>query len=350
MRTPHRVDVWEYHQRLSCIHGAGLTLLIEQRDDACTQQHTDESADVEDTSHMQTAQARPNSCHVARYLQGWFSAEGEVTLWIHCRPEVTAQVFPASCHFDRPDTARKQCEVYWDTCQRTSPLQIVPVDPPPVFLFVARPHMIIVGDLRQDDYPILVQTHRNGQTNLLSIPVPGQFPPVDVAALFRLALPQHECASETFCYAVHERVRYMYRHDIPVQRGAFVLLYEHIQHLEATPPTSCGGSSSISDTSDETWTEVYERPAPAEEDEDFNLMQRPYQEPPIDQQTTDLTSEATQPSSASADVTHEGRNDWGRNPRNTDFDWILGWVRIRQYLAEYCRADHWSSSSTWKMT
>ena len=312
MRTPHRVDVWEYHQRLSCLHGAGLTLLIEQLDATCTQHRTDARVDVEDTSHMQMGRIRPHPCHVTRYLQGWFQTEGEVTLWIHCRPDVTTQMFPASCSFDRPDTARKQCEMYWDACHGAASLQIIPVDPPPVFLFVARPHMIVVVDMRQDDYPILVQTHRNGQTNLLSILVPGQFPPVDVAALFHLALPQHECASDTFCYAVHEQVRYMYRHDIPVQRGAFYLLFEHTQNLEATPPTSCGESSPSSDVYDEIWTEVYERTAPTEGDDMFSLMQRPYPGPPTDQQTADLTSEATQPSSASADVTHEGQNDWGR--------------------------------------
>lgn len=78
---------------------------------------------------------------------------------------------------------------------------------------------------------------------------------------------------------------------------------------------------------------------PAYSTDELFLMQRPQDGSEAESASIDDTSEPTQPTSISADASFGPHNGWVINTRNTDFDWISVWTRVKQYLAEYCRAD-----------
>ncbi|CAK9093052.1 RNase H domain-containing protein [Durusdinium trenchii] len=98
-----------------------------------------------------------------------------------------------------------------------------------------------------------------GRMNLLSILLPQRFPPTSVAFLFELASPQNECEDGAECYLYHERRRFDYHHDIVLQEGAFVRIYEWRYRDAGSATTSCGSGSD--DSFDLTWTPEYHRMA-----------------------------------------------------------------------------------------
>lgn len=112
------------------------------------------------TSMMQGATTLPTP--LTLYLRGWNVAQGAATFWVHCRADVMAQQYSAICSFDRPSRAEEQCESLWQHCRPWQELNIVPVDPPPVFMVLPRPHVMVIGSAFAGDVPILCQVHERG--------------------------------------------------------------------------------------------------------------------------------------------------------------------------------------------
>lgn len=164
---------------------------------------------------------------------------------MHSLPANVVQEFPSACEFDKVETFFVQCAEYW-TMVPSARLSFVPIDPPPIFLQLPRPHILVISGLTATDCPFLCQVFSQGRSNLVSVVLPEPFPPTDVATLFAVAMPQHECIHAAPCYARYRTDRYMYRHDIELHRGAFVQLYEFIDDTES--------DTTVCETNDEIWT------------------------------------------------------------------------------------------------
>ena len=191
---------------------------------------------------------------VLSYLRGWFQGSGMVTIWVHSLPDNVVQEYPSVCEFDRVEASFAQCAESW-VMVHAARLTFVPIDPPPIFLQLPRPHILVVGGLTDTDCPFLCQVFAQGRSNLVSVVLPEPFPPTDVATLFAVAVPQHDCAYAALCYARYRAIRYMFRHDIELHRGAFVQLYELTDDIDSDI-TECEDGNDIyttdeSDSGDE---------------------------------------------------------------------------------------------------
>ena len=60
------------------------------------------------------------------------------------------------------------------------------------------------------------------------------------------------------CYAVYRGERYMYRHDIDIQLGAFVKLYKFIDEEARSDSIGCGTTSDLwTEGSSVSWSEYF---------------------------------------------------------------------------------------------
>ena len=184
---------------------------------------------------------------VLAYLKGWFRDAGEVTLWLHDSSEEIIQNHPARCTFEHVSTFFAQCAVYWNHIARGR-LTFVPIDPPPILLVMPRPHMIVIRDKLANDRPFLCQVYSQGHTDLASVVLEVLHPRVEVAALFSIAVPQHECDRRALCYAMIGQTRYMFRQEVPLTEGSFVKLFEFTDEEAISDSTDCNAGG-------ELWTE-----------------------------------------------------------------------------------------------
>ena len=184
---------------------------------------------------------------VLSYLKGWFREAGEVTLWLHDSSEEIIQNYPARCAFEHVNTFFTQCAAYWTHVARGM-MAFVPVDPPPILMVLPRPHLIVVRDKLANDRPFLCQVFSQGHSNLVSVALLVLHPAVEVAALFAIVVPQHECDRRALCYAMIGQVRYMFRQAVPLVEGSFVKLFEFMEDEDNPNSTDCNSEV-------ELWTE-----------------------------------------------------------------------------------------------
>lgn len=193
-----------------------------------------------------------------RYMRQFAVRTTTVSIWVHDLESPIVQLFQSICELSLLQEARQQCEQYWTERGMPAESRVTVVEPAPVFIALPRPH-VIVSHPTNSDTPILCQVVEEGRMNLLSILLPQRFPPTSVAFLFELASPQNECEDGAECYLYHERRRFDYHHDIVLQEGAFVRIYEWRYRDAGSATTSCGSGSD--DSFDLTWTPEYHRMA-----------------------------------------------------------------------------------------
>ncbi|CAK8993000.1 unnamed protein product, partial [Durusdinium trenchii] len=239
---------WNLFDIIEEPHATSFKLLFRNHGrEALCQRSVPEAQPADLTSLMQGAANPPTP--LTLYLRGWSHAKGAATFWVHCRADVMVQQYSAICSFDWPSLADEQCESLWQHCRPWQELNVVPVDPPPVFLVLPRPHVLIIGSPIGGDLPILCQVHERGRHNLVSVLVPYRSPDIAVATLFHLAIPQHDCEFGSQCYVVHDDERFLYRHELRLHQGAFLKLYE-VARTESDYDPTCSGDSEDNQLSD----------------------------------------------------------------------------------------------------
>ena len=239
---------WNLFDIIEEPHATSFKLLFRNHGrEALCQRSVPEAQPDDMTSLMQGAANSPTP--LTLYLRGWSHAKGAATFWVHCRADVMVQQYSAICSFDWPSLADEQCESLWQHCRPWQELNVVPVDPPPVFLVLPRPHVLIIGSPIGGDLPILCQVHERGRHNLVSVLVPYRSPDIAVATLFHLVIPQHDCEFGSQCYVVHDDERFLYRHELRLHKGAFLKLYE-VARAESDYDTTCSGDLEDNQLSD----------------------------------------------------------------------------------------------------
>ena len=167
------------------------------------------------------------------YVSDWFSEEGTVTIWLLQEEEVLLQEHPCICTFRISHEVQEQCRYCWVTGTTSTAVELVPVQPPPVFLVLPRPHVLAV-QRRVRMTPVLCQVFTDGRSNLVAILVTVNGHLANTAEIFRLANPQHDCVYGADCYILQERSRYDFGQLLDIRAGAFVKLYEWERHDSST--------------------------------------------------------------------------------------------------------------------
>ena len=213
---------WEMYEVVDQAHGAFLSLHFESgTTDLCDEGQGDSTSLVQ----LSNLPSRSRTA-LHRYVEQWFHAEGEAQFWIHSGPDVLVQDHPVYCTFNVGAEVYDQCAELWLLLE--GPVLIAPVIPPPVFLVLPRPHILVAGALRPTQVLLLIQTFLNGRSkNLLSLLIDQLHPPTDVCRVFELADPQNDCQFGSRCHAVYQDSIYQYYHDIDLHEGTFVKLYEN---------------------------------------------------------------------------------------------------------------------------
>ena len=234
--------VWEYEDFVEEKHASAFQLHLRG------QPRKHHRVGPQSCSFMQLGSViSPPPSVLHQYARQWFRTEGMIAIWIHPQDSLV-QEHSTICGFSALSDVYDQCETIWKDFGLMEPLQIVPIEPPPVFLVIPRPHVVVVGADLEGHLPVLRQVFLGRRMNLVSILLEGRYPPIGVVALFQLASPQHDCNYGAICYATYQDQRYQYYHDIPVVGGTFVKLHEFPHETE--PSTTC---DSVSPASSATW-------------------------------------------------------------------------------------------------
>ena len=182
-----------------------------------------------------------------RYVSDWFSEEGTVTIWLLHEDEIFLQEHPCICPFRVSQEVQDQCQHCWLPGSVRIDVELVLVQPPPVFLVLPRPHVLAV-QRRVRMTPVLCQVFTEGRSNLVAILVTVNGQMASAEEIFRMANPQHDCVYGAYCYILKERSRYDYGQPLEIRDGAFVKLYELERHDSSTncPDTQSNPASSSS--------------------------------------------------------------------------------------------------------
>ena len=241
-------QVWEMDDLVEEKHASAFQLHL--RGQPCRRQ----PSGIRGSSFMQRGFVRRVSQSVLnRYASQWFSAAEIITFWIH-PANCIVQEHSAMCDFRTDSDVFEQCASLWKDIGLREYVQVSPIEPPPIFMVIPRPHVIIWEGSIDDNIPILCQVFFGRRTNLVSILLEGRYPPIGVASLFLLASPQNDCDHDAICYAVYHNERYQYYHDIPIAGGTFVKLYEFPQESDSS---TVSGSCSTATSADITWQEDF---------------------------------------------------------------------------------------------
>ena len=279
--------VWSLDQVLDAPHASSLQLIIEpireenatshpcqllQREDSLVQSENVGQGDNTATPSTMGQEHRPEDEDVVEFMQQssqmfrsalhqYFRqfASGTVSgiFWIHSEPADLAQQHPSPCAVDLQREALWQCKALWEHVDADS-RQIVVVDPPPVFLMLPRPHVIVHAASPEYYVPILCHVSVDGRYNTVSVLLSVRYPPTSVAAVFELAEPQHNCEVNAECYLYYFDRKYAYRHDIQVEKGAFLRLYEWSQNDDSSSTTCDFGPSIATSPTEGTYDEFPE--------------------------------------------------------------------------------------------
>ncbi|CAK9030208.1 unnamed protein product [Durusdinium trenchii] len=238
--TTFQVKVWQLHEIVDERHGTSFELRFHDKKEA-------EICTPEETALMQQPASDPRAVRsIGQYLRFWNFVDREFTVWYHGNHDIKVQEHPWVLDSVSRLALRRQLQ----EMQIGDEDDVVPVNPPPVFVAVGRPHVLIIGGGKATKIPILCQTFYERRVNLMSILIDGSYPPLSIAAIFETAHPAHECEDSQRCYAVYENRMIPYYADVDLQEGAFIKLYRRDADDEE-PSTECpSDASEVSDDSE----------------------------------------------------------------------------------------------------
>lgn len=248
--------VWNLFDVIEEPHATSFKLLFRsygKADSCATPTYTDDTGDMVSMMQMATS----HSTVLIQYVRGWTFAKGSVTFWIHCSVNSMLQRFSAICGFDRPMQIEDQCASFWQHCGPRQHLTMIPVDPPPVFLVLPRPHVLVIGDVVEDPLPVLCQVHERGRHDLVSVLLSTTSLSVNVAHLFDLVLSHHECEFGSYCHLVYMDDRFLYGEEVQLHRGAFVKIYETARDDYDRETTCDGAFEDDAESAALSWTDEY---------------------------------------------------------------------------------------------
>lgn len=234
---------WELHQVVDQRHATTFRLEIRR-----ALQEKECKTEVDRVSMMQTARPSIGQIRLLQeYLWQWYRTEGSATFWVHNRDQQGRQEHPTPVGFDMMGDISAQLDEALDLSGQN--FRLILVDPPPVLLFLPRPH-VIVSTYRGQQVAFLCQTNMNGRRNLMSLQFDLQYPPLGVATVFDVAMPGHPCEEGAQCYVLSENRRWQYHHDIEPHEGRFYRLFvwTRDEDSESTcTPLSVGSEASLDD-------------------------------------------------------------------------------------------------------
>ena len=234
---------WNLHDVIEEPHATSFKLIFrDYPQEECTGSHASYEIHVDQTSLMQRI-AEPSQA-LRRYIMQFFRSSGTLTFWVHHDSEHIVQQHSMICSFTHVDEVNQQCSDIWSQEGRIERFELVPIEPAPIFIAIPRPHVLVVGGGLNDKVPVLCRVRELGRYNLLSFLVSYQFPPVGVASIFQIAIPQNDCEHRTLCSALYEGERYMFHHDIQLHRGGYVQLFEDERATDVSD-TTCGEGTSF---------------------------------------------------------------------------------------------------------
>ena len=238
--TTFQVKVWQLHEIVDERHGTSFELRFHDKKEA-------EICTPEETALMQQPASDPRAVRsIGQYLRFWNFVDREFTVWYHGNHDIKVQEHPWVLDSVSRLALRRQLQ----EMQIGDEDDVVPVNPPPVFVAVGRPHVLIIGGGKATKIPIQCQTFYERRVNLMSILIDGSYPPLSIAAIFETAHPAHECEDSQRCYAVYENRMIPYYADVDLQEGAFIKLYRRDADDEE-PSTECpSDASEVSDDSE----------------------------------------------------------------------------------------------------
>lgn len=118
-------------------------------------------------------------------------------------------------------------------------------------IVLPRPHAIVVPRVSQAVEAYLCQVRVDERSNLLSLIVASQYPPISVATIFALAVPDNDCERSSKCVLIYVRRQFEYHHDLNAPSGSFLKLFEWTRHDPASSSTSCGDSDALNESCSE---------------------------------------------------------------------------------------------------
>ena len=216
---------------------------------AIVQDHRHEDEDMADFM-QRNGQILRSALH--QYFRQFATRAVSGIFWIHPGPDDIVQQHPSPCAVDLQQEALWQCKTMWENTDADK-RQIVVIDPPPVFLALPRPHVIVHVAPPEYYIPVLCHVSVNGRYNTVSVLLPVRYPPTSVATVFELAEPQHNCEADSECYLYYLDRKYAYRHDLQVEKGAFLRLYEWSQPGDSSSTMCNSDSPSVSSSTEDSY-------------------------------------------------------------------------------------------------
>ena len=360
---------WTLPDVVNAKHGSGLVLWMHPKghQTAALRECTAFDEPGQDSLSLMQISRGPQRL-LSEYVRDFTLGNLDTTWWIHDVYNELVQVHPDICHLNVHRDVEFQCREIWIQKGLPEHCRITPIDPPPIFIALPRPHLVVTATFAPFEIPILCHVTVDGHTNLLSLIIDMQYPPIGVAAIFALAVPQNDC-QQSECYLIHETRKYEYWHDIELAAGAFVRISEWRREMSDDGSTMCASSSSPS--LDDSWSmeyttdtllDTYDVPESSNEDphlqdrdntatlgvdsdagDMLSFMQRTLHDTARTEQGTSSIPGESSASNSEMDRTAAG-SSYGSLPPpmtagvNHDFDWITTWGRVRSHITLYARA------------
>lgn len=243
---------WNYFDVIEEPHASHFQFLFSPIQRVCAHDQEDEVA-----AFMQRSvrQAMVDST-LKTYIRQFTSSRLEVTFWLHSQGFDEVQPHPSRCDLQLQADVDSSAQECWVLGGLPALSRVTPVDPAPVLLVLPRPHVIVSSTFDPFEIPVLCKLIQDGRMNLVSTLINGRYPPIGVSAIFELTLPANLCQVDSECYVLYGAERFEYWHDIPLQPGAFICLYEWRQQQSEDGSTECSSCSSDFDT--HTWIDGFD--------------------------------------------------------------------------------------------
>ena len=140
--------VWEYEDPVEEKHASAFQLHLRG------QPRKHHRVGTQSCSFMQLGSVvRTSPPRLHQYAQQWFRTDGMITIWIHPQ-SILMQEHSTICGFRALSDIHDQCEIIWKDLGLMEPLQVVPIEPPPVFLVIPRPHVVVFGADLEGHLPV----------------------------------------------------------------------------------------------------------------------------------------------------------------------------------------------------
>lgn len=247
---------WMLNDVVNVRHGSGLVLWMTPREQNIKPADGTEGAHSICADGMSLMQLPRAPQRLLRdYVRDFSLGDLDTTWWIHDMSNELVQMHPDICRIDVNLDVEIQCRDLWMLRGLPEHCRVTPIDPAPIFIALPRPHLIVTPTFAPFEVPILCHVTIDGRANLLSMVLDTRYPPIGVAAIFALAIPQNDC-QRSECYLFYGTRRYDYWHDIEIEAGAFIRVFEWMRELTDGGSTSCASPASSSSV-DRSWSSDY---------------------------------------------------------------------------------------------